>query len=190
ALGEVASPSITLAATLTLGSSYYWRVDVVGIAATTPGTVWRFTVAPILVSPNPVSVRAVRYTPLSATPVALTTEGAALGGTVSKSAPWLSLDHASGSTPDTLRLAFDTGAPSTGVHADTLRFTAGGLSFAVPVTLDLVPLVVSQMVTDYQRPYIYALHPGSGQADDALLLFVHTGTNLVTKAIPIGRNPT
>ena len=49
---------------------------------------------------------------------------------------------------------------------------------------------LSQMLTDFERPYIYALDPGSTSSDPASLLFINTNTEQVEKVIPIGSNPT
>ena len=46
------------------------------------------------------------------------------------------------------------------------------------------------MLEDFERPYVYALHRGSGTFDDAFLLFINTDTELIEKVIPIGSNPT
>ena len=189
-LGEVTSPQIALGASLSLGASYYWRVDVVGFSSTTAGSVWRFTVAPLVVAPNRVALKAVQGTPIAAVPLALSSSGGAQSWSVTKSAPWLTLNQSAGSTPDTLWLTFDSNGLDPGSFPDTLRFSAGPYQFAVPIELELIQMALSQMVTDYERPYVYGLHPGSGLFDDAFLLFINTGTNLVEKVLPIGKNPT
>jgi hypothetical protein len=189
-LGEVTGPSIALAAPLGPGQSYFWRVDVVRFSSTTVGAVWRFTVAPIVVAPNSLSVRAMKGVAIARVPLALDGGGPPQSWSVTRSAAWLATDRASGSTPDTLWLSFDASALAAGHYADTLRFAAGDFRFAVPVTLDLIDLDVSRMVTDYDRPYVYALHPGSGLFDDAFLLFVNTNTDQVEKVLPIGKKPT
>ena len=103
---------------------------------------------------------------------------------MSHAAPWLNVDHSAGSTPDVLHLTFDTAALGLGTARDTLRFVASGVTVTVPVELQLYPLTVSQMVTDFERPYIYALHPGTGQSDDAFVLFVNTASEQIEKAHP------
>ena len=62
-LGDVAAESIALSAPLALGSTYAWRVDAEGLGGTAKGAVWTFNAAPIAVSPNAVSLAAVRGGP-------------------------------------------------------------------------------------------------------------------------------
>jgi hypothetical protein len=49
---------------------------------------------------------------------------------------------------------------------------------------------LSGMLTDYDRPYVYGLHPGSGTAADAFLLAINPTSGEVEKFLPVGTNPT
>jgi DNA-binding beta-propeller fold protein YncE len=188
-LGSTISTQIPLQRTLELGQSLFWRVDEVGYSSLKRGPVWKFTVSPIQVTPNAVVMS-------MATHALVPDAGLRLDGTaptpwtLANSQPWLSVSRASGSTPDSVTLHFDAQFLQAGVFADTLRVTAGGTTFGVPVRLTLFDLTVTQIVADPVRPYVYALHPGSGTFADAYLAFVNTHTEEVEKVIGIGKNPT
>jgi hypothetical protein len=189
-LGEVTSSAIDLSASLSLGATYYWRVDSVGFAGTQTGTVWSFTVAPLIVSPNVVSVKAVIGAPPTHVELSLSADGAAVDWTVGEGVSWMSVSPAGGMTPGTVIVTLDTTGLAAGTYHSALVFHTGASSFEIPVALELFAMQLTQMVADQERPYVYALHRGSGNFADASLLFINTDTERIERVIPIGTNPT
>jgi hypothetical protein len=189
-LGQVRTSAIDLSASLSLGATYYWRVDQVGFTGTQPGTVWRFTVAPLVVSPNVVSVKAVAGAPPPQVHLSLSAGGASVDWTVEENVSWMSASPTGGATPGEVVITLDTSGLAAGTHHGSLVFQSGSSNFEVPVTLDLFAMRLTQMVADQERPYVYALHRGSGNFADASLLFINTHTEQIEKVIPIGTNPT
>jgi hypothetical protein len=178
--------SVPAPSPLELGRSYYWRVDAVGLTRTVPGAVWKFQVAPIIISPQAVTVRAVTGAPVP--PVSVRLEGSTnnFAWSVAESVPWIETE----AVLNTFSLKFNTDGLPAGSYATGVKVTFGGLSFDLPVTLELFNLSLSKMLTDPQRPYIYGLHPGTGTFDDAFLLFINSDSEQIEKVIPIGANPT
>ena len=189
-LGEVTGSSIPLPATLTPGATYYWRVDQVGFTGTTTGSVWSVSAAPIWIDPNVLDLALPTNLPLAQRTLSITVSAVPVGWTVHEAVDWLSVSHSTGTTPDELVVTFDASDLALGEHTAVLEFSADGFDFEVPVHLELFEMELTQMVTDFERPYIYALHRGSGNFVDAFLLFINTETEQIEKSIPIGKNPT
>lgn len=187
-LGSTSGTSFPLAV-LPAGQKYYWRVDAIGLSDVTIGSVWSFTAAPISVSPQSVAIKGVVGLPIL--PQNLTVSaGSATPWTVTVFQNWLTASAASGTTPSTVTLNFDTTNLTAGFYTNQLSFTTSGVSFQVPVVLQLINLNVLKMVADPNRNMIYALHPGTGGIDDAFVLFINTTTGVVEKVLPIGSNAT
>jgi DNA-binding beta-propeller fold protein YncE len=189
-LGHTTAARIGLNATLNLGSTYFWRVDEVGLDGTRTGDVWRFTVAPLIAGPKAVSVKLTRGAPLPEVRISLSGQDAAVGWSADEDVPWLLATPAGGSTPDELILSFNVASLALGTYQGAVHIHSGTASFDVNVTLEYVIMNVTKMIADQQRPFIYAVHRGSGSTGDASLYFISTETDRIERAIPIGSNPT
>ncbi|MEM7409976.1 MAG: thrombospondin type 3 repeat-containing protein [Myxococcota bacterium] len=189
-LGEVEGDSIALPDPLEPGQVYYWRVDAVGFTETTPGPVWSLRAAPLVVTPNTVGVRLLTNLPPQMRTLSLSSPDLQLGWSVSENIDWLEVDRSSGAVPSELVLTIDVEGLSAGSYAGELVFSADGSDFVVPVELDLRQMNLTQMATDYQRPFVYALHRGTGETDDAFLLILDDTTAEVETLIPVGTNAT
>lgn len=188
-LGRVSSPGWSLGQTLTAGATYYWRVDVAGFSVTNAGPVWSFTVSPLAVNPPQVPVGAIAS--FNPAPVTLSlTSSATLAWTAGiTGANWLTLSANSGTSPSTLTLSFNTAALAAGLYTNVINVTNGPFTVQVPVTLDIKPLNLVKMATDYQRPYIYAIQAPALSGQNGQLLFINTTTEAIEKTLPIGFNP-
>src|SRR5262249_8165634 len=144
----------------------------------------------LVFSPTVIDQATVAGGPPMQTDVALTSNGAGVSWTVTESIPWLTLSPSGGTTPGTLHLTLDPSGLAVGSYTGVLSFNAGGAGFTMPVTFRVVPVNVTQMAADLDRPYIYAINRGSGTSADSFLLFINTQTAHLDKAIPIGTNPT
>jgi len=188
-LGRITAPPQTLPGPLAPGASYYWRVDVVGFSATNTGPVWSFTTSTLTVNPSQINYSAIAgYNPASislvltgAAPVAW--NAAVTGGN------WLSISPANGDSPGTVIVSFNTAALGAGQYTNNINFTVGSTTLTVPVSLGVKALNITKMVTDPQRPYLYAIQPPALSGQSGLLLFINTTNGNIDKTLTIGINP-
>jgi hypothetical protein len=188
-LGTTISNSIALSAPVTGGTTYYWRVDSTGFSSTTTGTVWSFTVSGLTVTPQTLSLSGVTGLPVLPQTISLTAQ-LPTSWNLTVAQPWISASASSGVSPSSVTLNFNTTNLPAGLYTNQLTLSANGITLNLPVTLQLFDLNASKMVADPNRDFVYVLHPGSGNAADAFLLFLNTDTGVVETVIPIGINPT
>ncbi|MGA2867150.1 MAG: immunoglobulin domain-containing protein [Verrucomicrobiota bacterium] len=188
-LGTSSVPSFSVAAALTPGSTYYWRVDSVGYTAVTPGPVWSFTVSSVSVSPQALNLGALVGLPVLPASLSLTA-AQPTAWTLSVAAPWVSPSATNGTTPAVVTLSVNPTNLAAGTYTNIITIASDGIVLQYPLILQLYDANCSQMVVDPSRDYIYALHPGSGTANDAFVLFLNTDTGSVDRVLPIGINPT
>jgi hypothetical protein len=188
-IGQTSSPLWGLSNSLTPGAVYYWRVDEVGFDAVTVGSAWSFNSA--LADINPASLSFAGVVGLPILPLAASISAPpGVAWSVGVGNPWLTVTPTNGVGPGMLTLQCSTTSFSAGAYTNTLAISAGNLTLTLPVSIDLFDLQASKMVVDRNRDYIYILHPGSGNFNDAFLLFLNTASGVVEKVIPIGSNPT
>lgn len=187
-LGEFWPNQVSLP-TLPRGRTYFWRVDPVSSSSTGRGPVWSFNLAPLVLSLSSIVERTVTSAPPFQVGLQVAGEGTR-DWSLDVDVPWVRPSLLEGTTPTEVSLTLDPRGLAAGRHETTLHFRSGGASFDFSVTLELTHLNPSRMLADRERPYIYVLHPGSGTAADAYLLFINTETEKVDKLIPIGTNPT
>ncbi len=134
-LGATTNAEWSLTHALACATTYYWRVDSVGVYTTTTGTVWTFhvpagTLSPILISTN---------IPEGFSPapgifdVALC--GPALGWTVACDCAWMQMAPTSGAGNDTVTGTYDTATLSPGVYTGRISLAMGRDVLAVPLSL-------------------------------------------------------
>lgn len=190
-LGQVDKSVIELPDPLELGTEYFWRVDPLGFSQIRHGDVWSFATFVLDLDPPSVATLMVTQCPPSVIEIDMTRSAPGVSDWhLVENTPWLSILSLSGRVPGQITLIVDAANLLPGVHETTFQISAAGQSFEYPVTLKLVPLALSKMVADFERPYVYGLHSGSGEVHDAFLVFISTDTEKVEKAIPIGANPT
>ncbi len=197
-LGTTSQDFMELENLLESNQRYYWRVDRVGFDTVYQCDILTFTTLPVELQPWEVSKTAWINAAVSNEQIILNIVDTLAGGevqtdlfnwSVEENISWLILNKTGGTFPDTLKLKFDTENLWGGVWQEFLRFSFDSHEFYVPVILNLKNPVVVQMLTDYERPYIYALHKETGQ-DEAYLLIINTVTEMIDKIMPIGSNPT
>ena len=175
------------------GATYYWRVDVVGFAATNSGVVWSFSPATISVNPSLLNLSAIAgFNPASVS-ISVTGSTYVAWTAAVTGQNWMSVSPLERhDTFCTVNVSFNTAALSAGIYTNNIEFTASGLKLEVPVTLTVKALNITKMATDFQRPYIYV--PGtelpalSGQS--GYVLFINTASGNLDNAVPVGINPT
>jgi alpha-tubulin suppressor-like RCC1 family protein len=188
-LGRVTSPNQELATALIPGTTYFWRVDVDGFAATNTGIVWSFTVATLAINPSQINISSIAgYSPASMT-LNLTSGSPVAWCAAVTGSNWMTLNPTNGTTPSLPALTFNTTNLAAGQYSNNVEFTIGSYKLELPVALTVLPLNIVKMVADNQRPYIYALQPPLLSGQNGLLLFINTATGNIDKTLPIGINP-
>lgn len=187
--GRVAATSLAVPQVPSAGSTYYWRVDVVGFNTTNAGPTWSFTVATLTVTPSEISVGAIATFNPAATILSLNSSAPKAWTASVTGAKWLGLSTTSGTSLSTLSVTFNTAALAAGVYTNQINIIADGLTIRVPVTVDIKPLNIVKMATDYQRPFIYALQAPALTGQNGQLLFINSTTMNIDKTLPIGINP-
>src|SRR5208283_3338883 len=158
-LGRVTSPNQALAKALNPGTTYFWRVDVDGFAATNTGSVWSFTVATLAVNPSQITISSIAgYSPASMT-LNLTSGATVTWSAAVTGSNWMTLNPTNGTTPSLPTLTFSTTNLAAGQYSNNIEFTIGPYKLELPVALTVIPLNIVKMAADKQRPYIYALKP-------------------------------
>ena len=183
-LGVTANPSFALTNALRRGVAYYWRVDVVGLNAVATGAVWRFDAVPVSVSPPALYFKAIPGGPPQTITCTMTSDGAT-SWVASENAPWLALD----ATPATLRVTVDFSALPPGTVSNGIAIVSGGSTLIVPVEVEVVEANFTQMLADFERPYVYAIQPGVG-TNMGVLFCINTTIEAVESGIAIAVVPT
>ncbi|MDB6124854.1 MAG: hypothetical protein JWQ71_3847 [Pedosphaera sp.] len=189
-LGRVSTPGKALPQVLTEGSSYYWRVDVAGFNSTNAGPTWSFTVSPLTVVPTQINIGAIAGFNPASTTLNLTSSVPRTWTAAVTGSNWLVVSPSGGTSPSTLTASFNTTGLPAGLYSNRIDIIIGTTKVQVPVTLDIKPLNIIKMATDYQRPYIYALQAPANTGQNGQLLFINTATGSIEKTLPIGINPT
>ena len=188
--GRVLSSVWPFSGSLSPGTTYFWRVDQLGFAATNTGKVWTFTVSPVTVAPNSISCQAIAGCNPPATTLTLTSTVTMTWSAVVTGSNWLTVSPGGGTSPGLATLSYNTAGLPAGYYSNNVEFTAGALKWELPVTLTIQPLKIVKMAADRQRPYIYALQAPVSAGQNGSLLFINTTNGQMEKAIPIGLNPT
>ncbi len=187
-LGITHSNVFTLSSITNTGMTYYWRVDSMALSGSVTGSVWSFTTSALTVSPQIMTFTSVIGCPIPQQSLSIGSRFSTLWNLVIEE-PWLSASSTNGATPSSVTIRVDTAHLESGFYTNGITLTGDGPPLHIPVVLQLFDLKPSKMVTDPNRDYIYVLHPGSGNADDALVLFINTQNGVAEKVIPVGINP-
>jgi hypothetical protein len=188
-LGTTSSNVFPLPNLVSPGLTYYWRVDTVGFSAIARGPVWSYTAFGLSASPQSLSLKGVAGLPILPQTISLDAS-LPTSWTLAISQPWLWSSATNGTTPSMLTLSFNTTNLLSGYYTNQLTFSANGVSLQMPLVVQLIVLKASKMVADRNRNAIYVLHPGSGNFDDAFLIFLNADSGGVENVVPIGTNPT
>lgn len=186
-LGSVDESGIDLDVELAAATTYYWRVDQVGLIETVPGTLWQFDTAPLFVSPNAYFVRTFVDGPVARQE--LTIAGAPGTWTAAPGSSWIEVTPRSGSAPGVATLSIDPVGLPAGHYESAVIFQSGETTFEIPVSMDLVEINLTRMRADPARTFVYALHTGFFEDGDALLAWIDTESRSVDRVISIGSRP-
>lgn len=186
-LGRRSAPPHPLVDNLARGATYFWRVDVVGFNATNTGPVWSFTPSTLEVSPQQIITSAIAgYNPASLT---LNLTGGVPWSASVTGSNWLSLGTTNGTAPGTLTVHLQTAPLAPGIYSNNIAFLVGGQTLLVPVSVTVLPMNITKMTADRNRPYLYVLQPPPQTGQQGRLLFINTQTGNPDNVLPIGLNP-
>ncbi|HXJ57773.1 MAG TPA: immunoglobulin domain-containing protein [Verrucomicrobiae bacterium] len=189
-LGTVQSSEIPAPPGLVSASRYFWRVDELRFGSNvSTGAVWRFETAPIKATPGVLNISSITgYSPASVT-IQLDSDRGPQPWNLTEQIPWLVPDKINGTTPSSITFSFQTASLATGIYTDTVSIGSGSSTVSVPVRLEVFPLDIIKMETDYRRPYIYALQRAAGPGRPASVLFLNTTTEEIERVLPILSDP-
>ena len=190
--GQVSAPSYALPGALTSGVTYYWRVDAVTSAGTTPGSVYSFTVSPVSSSTSLIDVATVRGHANFKTTVTLGADTPGTAWQASADQPWVTFTQSSGVTPATLEIVLNASALPIGNQTATITLSNGtGILFILPVKLKVEPLILTVIKSDPLSKYAYAISEDATAASPAAyLLEIDTQTEGITRVTPVGSSAT
>lgn len=184
-VGESIDPWIEAPADLALEAAYYWRVDSLGWSQELQGPVWSFDAPPAQVEPQFYSASV----PAASAPQTVEVEidsGESVGWSASESLAWLRLETAQGETPGVIQFSVDPRGLELGHYSGEISVVAGGVAFELPVAIEVVPLDLRRLVTDYDRPYVYGLHSEFNSDREAYVVFIGTQSGEIEKTVPVG----
>lgn len=190
---QTSNPFLTLAGSLTLGQTYYWRFDAVNsVTGSTPGAVYSFTVSPVSISPAAITGSTVQGHSSFKQSISLDalTAGTAWQATADK--PWISFTNASGTTPGSLEVIMDASALPAGVNTASITISnSNGTLGTLPVTLTVDALSLTQIRSDPQSKFVYAISENSSASTPtAYLLEIDSSTEKITRVLPVGSSVT
>ncbi len=188
-LGTTTNSEITLKSAPTPGRRHHWRVDVIEATKTNRGPVWAFDVPGAVAVPAEVSVRAILnglYTKVSLEIRA----GTNVAWSLKSNRNWFQAIPSQGIGPANVEASFYPQGLPEGNYTGEFLLTAGELSLPVPVKFSVERLNLTKMVTDFARPYVYAIHAPPDGVGNHLLLFINTDSEFIDHTLPIGNQPT
>lgn len=170
------------------GTTLYWRVDYVGLTATTAGTVRSFRTLPVSPGTALVEGRSIRgavptLIRLPVTGLAATTWTASTSG-----ASWLRVLTPSGTTGDTLELELTPGSLAAATYTGSVTLSAGGLSVSVAVKFAIEAPNYIALLADPDRTRLYALQRPAATLTGSLVV-INSSTSAVERVIPVSDNP-
>ncbi|MGI9240416.1 MAG: choice-of-anchor D domain-containing protein, partial [Verrucomicrobiales bacterium] len=87
--------------------------------------------------------------------------------------PWVSVDPPSGDFPSTLRVTIDpSAAPPGAPEVSAIEVTSGDETIHVAVTTTALRYEIDSLVSDPDRPIVYAFRNGGDFADDAFIFLI------------------
>lgn len=174
---------------LSLGQTYYWRVDARGQdESVIHGPVWSFKMAQAGVSPDRVSGYAIPGdTAIQQTSLSIVTQGTGTSWTLSSEAAWVSLNPAAGTGNTTVTLSMNPALIPAGAAETTVTLKSGTDTVLIPVRFDRPgPWNIVKMLPDPVLPVVYALHRETQNPFRSWLLWVDPVTAEVGHGILLG----
>jgi len=187
-LGETTSASIALP-TLTTGTKYFWRVDIIAADGTVvKGDEVSFTASDILPDAATIEATTVQGDPGYTASLGLSSATAGLAWSASSSESWVRIGEASGTTPATLHITLDATELPPGLNTATISVTTPTGSFTVPVKLLVDALHVNRLEAEPGTSRVFALSevPDDYAVTRAYLLELDALRSRVRRAVPAG----
>ncbi len=188
--GEVHTPGFPLAAALTPGTTYYWRVDSVSAAGVLTGAVYSFTVSTVVSAPGAVNAQTVAGHAGQRARVDLASGVPGAAWSAAADVPWITLSQTNGVTPASLELTLDASALAPGDYTAQVAFSQNGAAlFTLPVTFRVEPLRLTLLKSDRASANAYAVSEDtSNPAALAYLVEIDTRQEKITRVVPVGKS--
>jgi hypothetical protein len=188
--GLVNTSTFPVAATLSPGVTYYWRIDAVNGSEVIKGDIHSFTVASIAISTAQIKATTVRGHDGYIVEVGLSAESPQ-AWTASSPASWVRFESSAGTTPATLRVVLDASALAVGLQRSSITITAAGSPITLPVSLQVEPLAVTRFAPRPGSTKVYALsEDATNSSAKAYLLEIDTLRERISRVVPVGKSAT
>ena len=170
------------------GTTFYWRVDFVGLSATTAGTVLSFRTLAVTPGTGIVEARSIRGAPPLLVRLPITGLAATAWTASTSGAAWLRVVTPSGSTGDTLELELTPGSLAVGKYTGSVTLSAAGLSYPVAVKFGIETANYVSLLADPARPRLYALQRAATTLAGSLAV-INSTTGAIERVIAVSDNP-
>lgn len=176
-----------------LDSSYYWRVDAIGLFGTQTGLVREFYTSSISIDQISISGQTILGHQNFLVSLDLQAgEGQSVSWTVDGDDDWIQFGAETGSTPSSLEVFLDASELAIGEHESAVRITPEGRSeIEIPVIFQVNALHLRQVETVPESAFAYAVSEDvSSAGEKAYLLEINTITQEISRVIEVGSSVT
>ena len=187
-LGESTNTVISLPLPVTPRTTYYWRVDAEILGVIHRGSVWSFTVSPLVFEPAEIRISATNGFNPPGFPLGIGGSGAVSWSASVKGADWLSIDQTAGTAPSIVTASFKTAGLAPGFYTNQIELTANDLTIDIPVIVEVRPFPFrpSKVAADLTRHVIYGFCRPDNNGEQGYLFFLNTDTGLIENALLLG----
>lgn len=192
-LGETTTGSISIPAPLSIGQTYYWRVDVIMDGKIAKGDVVSFATAPFSTTVTSISTSTVQSHATHTATIDLASTVPGQSWTASSPAAWIGFKRDNGVTPASIKVVMDASKLAVGVHQSTVSVSWSGGSLTIPVSLMVDPLAVTAIRSQADSTRLYAISEVANNgitATRAYLLEIDSLQKCITRTTRVGRNAT
>ncbi|HSH95077.1 MAG TPA: putative Ig domain-containing protein [Roseimicrobium sp.] len=193
-LGETTTGSIAIPSSLSVGQTYYWRVDVIMGGKIAKGDVVAFATAPFSTTVTSISTSTVQSHATHTATIDLASTVPGQSWTATSPAAWIGFKRDNGVTPASIKVVMDASQLTVGVHQSTVSVSWSGGSLTIPVSLMVDPLAVTAIRSRADSTRLYALSEvqtyGSDGGPRAYLLEIDSLQKCITRTTRVGRNAT
>ncbi|MDB6071456.1 MAG: hypothetical protein JWL81_2627, partial [Verrucomicrobiales bacterium] len=188
-LGEAFNAWWDLAAGLVpLGGQFYYRIDAVGLTATTAGTVIGFRSLPVSISPVSLETKSITGAPIYSIKLPVAGAAGTAWTAASTGTAWLSVGSPTGVAGELLDVRVNPAGLAAGVFTGNVTLSSGGGTATIPVKLTMENPAYVALLADPTRPRLYALQRPANLSGS--LVAINTDTNLIERVLPLTENPT
>ena len=183
---------MALAAGLTVGQTYHWRVVPLGAgdAPVGAGSVYSFSVSNMTFSRSSIAAETVQGVTTHVETIQLEST-VPQAWTATESTAWIKSVTAAGTTPGTLTIVMDASGLIAGNYQGSVTVTSAGSQVVVPVSLRVYAANFVIADADLDLPYIYLISQADvSSTQPSFLLRLNTATDKIESALRCGSGVT